>query len=99
MSSPPGESETWQAGRLGAGALDLVDRLGRARGEDVAPVRGDQHVVLDTDPDASELLWHGVRDLRGLRLLFVLHLSRGARAEPEAALPRLLLVVLAQMER
>src|SRR5262245_58770360 len=92
-----GESGARQPGRLGAGALDLVDRLRCARGEDVAPVRGDQHVVLDADPDAAKLARHGVRDLLRLRLLFVLDLLRGGGAEAQTALPRLLLAVLAQV--
>src|SRR5207245_10734087 len=78
---------------------DLVYRLRGARGEDVAAGIGDQHVVLDADADAAQLGRDGVRDLLGLRLLFLLDLLGGAGAQPVAALPRLVLVVLAQVGR
>src|SRR5215470_14098776 len=94
-----GESGARQPGGLGAGALDLVDRLRRTRGEDIATVRGDQHVVLDADPDAAQLARHGVRDLLRLRLLLVLDLLGRGAAQAQAALPRLLLAVLAQVIR
>src|SRR5215831_16603343 len=94
-----GESGARKPAGLGAGALDLVDRLRRTRGEDVATVRGDQHVVLDADPDAAQLARHGVRDLLRLRFFLVLDLSRGGGAEAQATLPRLLLAVLAQVIR
>src|SRR4029450_1932335 len=88
-----------QAWRLGAGALDLVDRLRCARGEAAATRGRDQHVVLDPDADAAQLTWGPVGDLLGLGLLFVFDLLRGAGAQPEAALPRLVFAVLAKIER
>src|SRR6516225_7479153 len=93
-----GGSGARQPGRLGAGALDLVDRLGCPRGQHVVAVRGDQHVVFDANADAAQLARHDMHDLLGLRLLVVLDLLGSAGAEPEAALPRLLLAVLAQVE-
>src|SRR6187551_1028052 len=87
-----------QARRLGAGALDLLDRLRRARGQDLVPVGGDQDVVLDADADAPILGGHAVLHLLGARFFLVLDLLRGGRAEAVAALPHLLLAVLAQVE-
>src|SRR5882672_11053070 len=86
-----------QPRRLRAGALDLVDGLRRACGEDLAARVGDEHVVLDADADPAQLPGDAVRDLLGLRLLFVFHLLGGGGAEAETTLPDLLLAVLAQM--
>src|SRR5262249_10374436 len=86
-----------QAWCLGAGALDFVYGLGRAGREDVAAVRRDQHVVLDADADPAQLARHRVDDGRRLRLLLVLNLLGGGRAEAEAPLPLLVLAVFAQV--
>src|SRR5262245_37373844 len=41
--------------------LDVVDELGRLGGEDLAALRGDEHVVLDAHADVSQALGHVVR--------------------------------------
>src|SRR5438552_7688829 len=93
VGASPGQ--TWG---LGAGALDLVHRLRRARGEGLAPVFGDEDVVLDADADAAVLDGHGVDHRLGAGLLLVLELPGGGHAEARAALPDLLLAVLAEAE-
>src|SRR5581483_4831091 len=40
--------------------LDVVDRLGRIRGDDLAAIRGDHGIVLDAHADVPELLRHTV---------------------------------------
>src|SRR5215470_1471940 len=57
-----------QPGALRAGAFDLVHRLRRPRGEDLAAVGGDQDVVLDPHADAEHLARDGVLDLLGAGL-------------------------------
>src|SRR5262249_38103978 len=84
-----------QAWCLGAGALDFVYGLGRAGRAGVAAVRRDQHVGLGAA--AAPLARHRVDDGRRLRLLLVLNLLGGGRAEAEAPLPLLVLAVFAQV--
>ena len=60
---------------------------------------GDQHVVLDAHADAAKLLRHRMGDLGRLRLVFLLQLLGGDDAEAIAALPLLVLAVLAQRIR
>src|SRR6185295_18175388 len=76
-SMPRASALPRQARRFGAGALDLLDRLRRARGQDLVPVGGDQDVVLDADADAPVLGGHAVLHLLGARLVLVLDLLRG----------------------
>src|SRR5438128_12049237 len=84
---------------LGAHALDLRDGLRRARGQHLAAVGRDQHVVLDAHADAAELLRDRVHDLPGLRLLLVLELLRRRHAEAVSVLTHLVLAGLAPPER
>src|SRR3990167_1911867 len=87
-----------QARRLGAGVLDLLDRPRRARGEHLGAPGRDQDVVLDARADAAELLRDRVHERLGFRLLLLLELPGGGHAEAEAAVPHLVLAVLAQVE-
>ena len=87
-----------EAGQFGAGALDVVDGLRGAGGEDLAAGLRDQHVVLDADADAAERGGHGVGDRRRRGLLFVLQALGGGHAETEAAVPHLFFAVLAKHE-
>ena len=57
-ASPALPRQPWP---LRAGALHLVDRLGRAGGEDLVAAGGDEDVVLDAHADAAELRRHGMR--------------------------------------
>src|SRR5712664_989902 len=96
VSSRERASGARQPRGLRARALDLVDGLRGAGGEDLAAGGGDEHVVLDANADAAELLRHGVGDLGRLRLLVLLELLGGGDAQAVAPLPLLLLAVLAQ---
>src|SRR2546428_13866727 len=96
ISGAPHVLGTGQSRGLGARALDLVDGLGRAGRQDLAAGGGDEHVVLDAHADAAELLRHRMGDLGRLGLLFLFELLGGRDAQAIAALPLLLLAVLAQ---
>src|SRR6266508_436129 len=76
-----------QARGLGAGALDLLDGLGRTGGQVVDPAGGDEDIVLDADADAPELLGDRMGDRRGLGLVLVLELLGRGHAQAQAALP------------
>src|SRR5262245_24759903 len=75
-----------QPGTLRAGALDLVHRLRRPRGEDLAAVGGDQDVVLDPHADAEHVARDGVLDLLGAGLLLLFQSLGRSHAQAVAPL-------------
>src|ERR687888_1221282 len=91
----PSASEEREPRRLRACALDFFDRFRGPRRQHFGAGRGHEHVVLDADADATEFTRHDVLDGGRLRLLLFLEGTSRGGAETVAALPRLLLAVLA----
>jgi hypothetical protein len=77
----PDRPSARQARGFGAGALDLLDGLGRAGGQVLDAGRRHEDVVLDPDADPAQLLGDRVGHGLGFRLLLVLQLLGRGHAQ------------------